>query len=138
MDRQPSPFTTPIEILAQDPINYVEGLPLVQALWSPKTLASNTVIDSYTITLTAWHWLTWGEQLYIAWTVDSKVHFLFAKVLNVATNTITLDTPVNQTFPASTTYVASVLSNMNVDGSTTRQSFTATIPTGSNLKLDIM
>lgn len=135
--QQPSPFTTPMETLAQDPTNYVEGLPLVQASWSPLTLASTTVIDSYTITMTAGHGLTGGEQLYIAWSINNEVHFLFAKVLSVATNTLTLDTPVNQTFPV-TSYVSVVVHNMNVNGSSTRQSFLASIPSWSNLELDIM
>ena len=65
IDTQPYPFTTPAETLAQDPTNYVEGLPLVQVIGAPKTLAVLPVLDSYTIVLNAGHLLTGNEMLYI-------------------------------------------------------------------------
>jgi len=138
IDAQPRPFTTPAETLAQDPTNYVEGLPLVQVIGAPKTLAVLPVLDSYTIVLNAGHLLTGNEMLYITWLIGLETHFLFAKVLSVATNTITLDTPINVAYPIATTYIASVLINMNVDWSVTRQSFSASIPSTSELRLDLM
>jgi hypothetical protein len=56
-------------------------------------------------------------------------------VLTVVTNTITLDIPLNFSFPSATSVVERTTIDMNVDGSTTRQTFTVSTPI--SIELDV-
>lgn len=78
------------------------------------TLASNTTIFSYTVTLTAGHGVTTSNYLTFL-EGDNISQF---KVLNVATNTITLDSPLDFAYTTSAEIRKTTI-GMNVDGSTT-------------------
>jgi hypothetical protein len=92
---------------------------LTQAVGGPQTLASDAVIDSYAVTMTGGHTFIAGDDIVIV----ENDRFYQGSVLSVATNVLTLDTPIDYAFPSSTSLVFEVISNMNVDGSSTRQVF---------------
>jgi hypothetical protein len=96
-----------------------------QVVGAPKTLASPVTLDSYTIILNPGHGFVIGEIIFL--TQDGNV--FLAGILNVVTNTITVDTPLNFAYsnlPQDenlATIVLKVVNNMNVDGSVTPQKF---------------
>ena len=90
----------------------------VKAAGAPMTLATVPTVGSYTIVMNAGHTFANGDELLIALANNS----FSAKVLSVATNTLTLDRPVSFAFPL-TSLVFEVSTNMNVDGSVTVQAF---------------
>jgi len=88
----------------------------------PKTLASNTVIDSYTITMSAGHGLIANDELLIAEN-GSDVKSFNCKVLSVATNVLTLDSPLDNIYTSANAVVLKLTKELNVDGSTTVAKF---------------
>jgi hypothetical protein len=81
---------------------------------SGNLLASPTVVDSNNITLTAGHGVVVGNSICI----KEGNNFYFGIVLAVVTNTITLDTPMDTSYPASA-IVCIGNPNLNVNGSIT-------------------
>ena len=79
------------------------------------TLDATTILDSRTIDLVAGHNVVAGETIYLA---ESEVFSQFV-VISVATDTITLDSPVDKVYTASATALRTT-TKMNVDGSTTQ------------------
>jgi hypothetical protein len=84
--------------------------------------ASTLTTLQYTFEATASHGLTVGDEVLLLDTAANRS--FFANVLIVATNTITIDRPIDYAFPAATTLGRIVRSNMNVDGSVTPEIFT--------------
>lgn len=78
------------------------------------TLASNATINSYTIELAEGHGVTNGE--YLSFLEDNNA--TQSKVINVSTNTITLDSPIDYAYTTNA-LVRRTTIDMNVDGSST-------------------
>lgn len=130
MDKQPNPFTSPVPVELNDQTTQMVEVIMYRVLDSC-TLASATTIDTYTCVFNSWHWILVDELL----TFKSDTRFMQAKVLNVATNTITLDTPFDFAFPI-TSIVVRGRTSMNEDGSITPIVY-RTSPSGLNVKMDI-
>lgn len=99
----------------------------------PMTLSTNGVKGSYTLVMTAGHTFANGDNLLLAYT---NINFI-AKVLNVATNTLTLDTPLDFAYPTVGTVVFEVVTNLNVDGSATPQIFESRVGVNSNINIAV-
>jgi hypothetical protein len=96
------------------------------------TLATPTAIDSRTITLVGGHGVVVGNVIVL----KQGSTYYQGEVLNVATNTITLDTPLDYAFQ--TTAIAErCITNMAVDGSVTPQIFYTTPAGLPGVKIDI-
>lgn len=95
------------------------------------TLASNTTIDTYDVTLVAGHGVVVGNILCF----KEGASFFQAEVLTVVTNTITLDRPLDFAFTTAAV-VERTTNDMNVDGSVTRQIFRIS-PVNTTNKLDV-
>jgi hypothetical protein len=94
------------------------------------TLAADTVESGeeagtlvYTFEASAGHALVATDQVLLLDTAADRD--FFCQVVSVATNTITIDRPIDHVFPAATTLAREVSNDMAVDGSTTPVIFTA-------------
>jgi len=76
----------------------------------------------YDFVATAGHGIITGDELLLIDIADDRV--FYCEVLNVVTNTITIDRPFDNSFPAATSLGRVVTSNMNVNGAVTPQIFT--------------
>lgn len=86
------------------------------------TVASGATTLNYTFTATTGHGLVAGNEIQLLdLTTQTR---MFAMVTNVATDTITLDRPIDHVFPAAATIAQIVSSDMAVDGSVTPVIFT--------------
>lgn len=84
------------------------------------TLAAQAVRGSYDIVVTDATGFITGRYIIIF--NPSTKRYMFGYAVNVVGTTVTLDTPLDSTFPAGT-YVDSAITNMNVNGSVTPQVF---------------
>ena len=96
----------------------VNGL-VSQSTGIPYALGAEAVIDSYTLTLAGGHPFIAGDFIVIA--EDDRIYQ--GQVLSVATNVLTLDTPIDYAFPLVGSVAFEVSNDMTVDGSVTRQVF---------------
>lgn len=113
--------TVGVPIFVQDQTTPVLTIPFLQTR-AAVTLASDTVIDSRTITLTGGHSVVTGEVIEIAETLTTN--FMQSEVVSVATNVITLDQPVNRVYTAAGSTVLASSKDLLVDGSVTPEIFT--------------
>lgn len=109
-----------LPIFVQDQTTPVLSIPFLKGRAS-LTLASDTVIDSRTITLTGGHGVVAGEVIEISDSVAIK--FMQSDVVSVATDVITLDQPVNRVYTVSGAGVFASSKDLLVDGSVTPQIF---------------
>lgn len=98
------------DVSVQDATNPVLFAPILQDLGTT-TLSAEATINTTTAVLTAGHGVVVGNYL----AVEGRY---VGRVLNVATNTITLGTPFGYTFPAGTA-VTRCTADMNVNASST-------------------
>ena len=82
------------------------------------TLAANTIVDSRTIDLVAGHNVVAGNGIMLSQEADFS-QFI---VLSVATDTITLDSPVDKVYKTQATCTRNTI-DMRVDGSSTAEVF---------------
>ena len=108
----------------------VEGVPLYKNISPPlnvsflkdrvtTTLATDTVIGDYTVTLTTGHGILVGDILELA--NDTDFIFFQGKVLGVIGDIVTLDQPMPSIFTTSNTFVLGSSDDLLVDGSTVPQ-----------------
>jgi hypothetical protein len=106
--------------------------PPVDALFSQSvsnfTISADTVASGipaasfvYTFEATAGHGIVAGNELLLLDPAANREFHCFC--LSVATNTITVDRPIDHLFPAASTLGRIVTTNMNVNGATTPQVF---------------
>jgi hypothetical protein len=76
----------------------------------------------YDFTAAGGHGIIIGNEVLLLDTAADR--FFFAIVLNVVVNVITIDRPIDHTFPIASTLGRIVTTNMNVDGSVTPRVFT--------------
>jgi hypothetical protein len=84
--------------------------------------ASTATVLSYTFTATAGHGIVATDEILLLDTAADKS--FYATVLNVATNVITVDRPIDHAFAVATTLGRIVTSEMAVNGSVTPQIYT--------------
>jgi hypothetical protein len=101
---------------------------------SPFTLAVDAVADDLTFTATAGHGLVAGNNIFM--TCCDEV--MYAQVVGVAGNVISLDRHLDFSYKAATTIAFNVQENMNVDGSTTHQIFQYAIGATATKSADIV
>jgi hypothetical protein len=75
----------------------------------------------YSFEATAGHAIVVGNEILLLDVANDRS--FYATVIAVAVNTITVDRPIDHNFPALTSLGRRVLTNMNVDGSATPQTF---------------
>ena len=113
------PYRMRGETFIQDQITPTVILPF-NKIRNTTTTTSLGVIDAYTIVVTSSAGMLVGDVFIIFSITDNK--YYQGHILVIATNTITLDTPLDFAFPIGAT-VEFGISNMNVDGSVTPQIF---------------
>ena len=102
------------------------------------TLSIDAVKGAYTITVANTTGFVAGRYI-ILFNQDEKRFSFFHQVGAVAGNVITLDAPLDFSYPIGT-YAVSTITNMNVDGSGTARVFGirgAEVPPGVDVKIDI-
>lgn len=116
----------------QDQHSHTIGTLMSQVQGAPMTLDSNTVVDSYTLTMATGHSFIAGDEVLIA--EDSKS--FHALVLSVSTDILTLNAPIDQIYTTGS-IVFEVISNMAVNGSVTVQEFSVQLGSAATISLDI-
>lgn len=119
----PSESNSSSSFLEQENRSDIIGYLTYQKVGGDMTLASNSTIATYTLVMTAGHSFSNGDEIRL--TEGSNV--FRGKVLNVATNTLTLDTPLDFAYTTACV-VNEVVTNMNVNGSVTPQNFGLYLP----------
>jgi len=114
-----------IDVNIQDQSSRAFGLDFHQTIGTT-TLGANLGEDAYTFTAATGHGIQVGEKVALYDTLAQKG--FNAGVLAVDTDEISIDTPSNIEFGATSTIVARSTIDMNVDGSGTRQTFLITNP----------
>lgn len=114
--------TTGLGVFIQDQTTPVLTVPFLKNR-TTVTLASDTVIDSRTITLTAGHGVVDGEVIELA--DNTAMKFMQSQVIigGVAGDVITLDQPVNRVYTVAGSTVLASSKDLLVDGSVTPQIF---------------
>jgi hypothetical protein len=87
---------------------------------SPTTLTTNAAVDDYSISVTTGHGLVAGDEFTL---VDDPYGFSGTVVSVAGDNTVNMDRPLDRPFTSATTVVQQKTSEMNVNGSVTRQTF---------------
>lgn len=114
-----------------DPINRLETIFAVE-LFNTVTLATDAVFDSRTVTFETGHNFVVGNQFGIANVVNPlDPHLYIGTVLSVATNTITLDSPIDFEYKT-TDFSFRGSDDVAVDGSSTTKMFIIQPPIGFN------
>jgi hypothetical protein len=103
---------------------------LTENLNSGKLLANPVAIDAKQFDLTGGHGAIIGNTILICETVDGLGRCYQATILNVATNTITVDSPLDENFTTDADVIIGN-KNLNIDGSTATKIATISPPTGT-------
>jgi len=113
-------------VLIEDNVEQLVGGLITRSVTGiPQTLSTNAVIGDYTVTMTGGHGLVANDFIVIA--EDDRLYQ--GLILSVATNVLTLDTPIDYAFPSSGTVVFEVVNDISTsDGSSTRVTYTIGTP----------
>lgn len=111
--RQANPFTTGLPVEIQDQYSQIVDVHFCSLL-NTVTLASDATADTYTITLVGGHGVVAGDMMCL----KQGTYFMQAEVLNVATDVLTLDMPLNYSYTTSAT-AERTTRKLNVNGSVT-------------------
>lgn len=120
-----------LAVALQDQHSEILGRSFSRQTGGPFTLASPTVQDSYTVELAPGHGLIVGDVLQMM-TVDREY---MARVVGVAGDTISLNTPVP--FSSASAVVTKVSIQMNVNGSVTPVVYSIGVGADASYKLDV-
>jgi len=107
---------------------------LLRVVGTPKFMAADTTIGSYTIEMSSGHGFSTGDELLVAQN-GNDVKSFNCKILNVATNTLTVDSPFDTIYTSSGAIVLQTTKDLNVDGSTTAVKFD--LPNSTNTEFHI-
>lgn len=135
----PVNITSPVESNGGIPVNIQDQHSLTSDLYFSQvvgvtsSLTLQAIEHSYNITVTPGHGIITGDQLVMFDIIGDRLYI--GNVLNVLTNTILLDTPVNYNYSTNFSSVVRSTKDMNVDGSTNRQTFQISPPIG--VEIDI-
>jgi hypothetical protein len=105
-----------------------------QNVGSPTTLTADTIIDSYSISVTTGHAFAAGDDFVLRDSVTQRG--FTGQVVSVAgDNTVNMDRPITSVLPSATTVVQETTTELNVDGSSTRQTFSIGSPLTAELDI---
>jgi hypothetical protein len=129
----PISIQSPLESNGAMPVNIQDqasrafDIFFTQDVGSPTTLTTDTVEDTYVISVTTGHGFVSGDDFVI---IDPVTQRGFTgEVLSTAgDNAVTLDRPLTFNFPSATSIVQKRTKDLNVDGSGTPQIFTVGSP----------
>ena len=119
-----------VPVNIQDQTSEIIDVYMTQIIKST-TLSENSTIDTYEVKLTAGHGAVAGNMIVL----KEGTHFYQAIILNVATDTITMDRPLDFAFTTAS-HVDISTNKLNVNGSVTRQIFRVT-PSFTTIKFDV-
>jgi len=122
-----------LAVALQDQHSPKVGSWALMAVGARLPILSGVSINSYDILLGAGHGLTGGEEVFISTTERSQSF----SVLDVTTNTITLDSPLAFNAADGVAGLIEVTSNMAVNGEEDRKTFVVTVPESGIESLDI-
>lgn len=108
-----------VDTYHQDQTTRPIAISAYQTLDDTITLSATPTVDSYTIELTAGHGVVNDDYLQIL-EQNGEPRLFTAKALNVATNTVTLDSPVPFAFLPAAASIIKYNPNLNLDGSVTK------------------
>jgi hypothetical protein len=108
----------PVETYHQDQTTRPIGIKINQVLDDTITLSTAPTVNSYTVALTAGHGVANGNKLAFL-EQNGSPQIFYGVALNVATNTITMDSPVPFSFTPADTTVLKYNDNLIVNGSGT-------------------
>lgn len=106
-------------ILIEDNTEQIINGYLVQSSGGVQFLGADAVIDSYEITMVGGHTFVAGDFIVVA----GGERLYQGQVVSVATNVLTLDTPLDFAFLQASSVAFEVINDLGVDGSVTRQTF---------------
>ena len=110
-----------VEVELQDQHTTAFDIPFNQPSGICVSLTDSTTLGDYYVNIGSGHGLDSGDLVFVVDTVTPWVYF--GEVLDVVTDSISLDRPITLNFQIANTYVEGATVNMNVDGSVTRQEF---------------
>ena len=122
-----------VPVNLQDQTSIIVADYFLGTVGNPTTLAYDAVVNAYEVVLSGSYTLDSLDRIFMA---DVNRQFSCG-VLDTSGDTVTLDSPIPYSFPASGTTIREVTTKLNVDGSGTRQVFTINNPTTSNVQWDI-
>jgi hypothetical protein len=108
----------PVETYHQDQTTTAIDIKINRVLDQTITLSATPVVNGYDLELTAGHGVITGNKLSFL-EQNGAPQIYFGKVLNVVTNTVTMDTPVPFAFTPASTTVLKYDDNLIFDGSST-------------------
>ena len=91
---------------------------LLRVIDAPKLMTSDTVVDAYTINMVAGHGFSVGDELLLVQN-GNDVKSFGCKILSIATNTLTIDSPFDSVYESAEAVVLKVSKELNIDGSVT-------------------
>jgi len=97
-----------------------------QRIGTNLSLQAEAALDAWEITMPTGHGILVGEQLVMFDAVAGRLYI--GNALTTNANTVTLDTPINHTYPVASSAVVRSTKEMNVDGSSNRQTFSIEPP----------
>ena len=119
-----------LDVYIQDQHTHPIGILLSQAVSPPQSLNSSPVIGSYIIEMNSGHTFSPGNEIFMV-EINKSFHAL---VLSVSGNNLTINSPIDQNYTTNS-IVFEVVSNMNVDGSTTVEEFNIQVGATANISL---
>lgn len=126
-----------IPVNVQDQTTTPVDLYFLQAIGTPTALTNTPSINDMNVTVDSVASISVGNYLGIFSGISGENRFYFGEVIAVNGNNVTLDTPLDFNFSAGDT-VVSTTRDLNVDGSSTTQSFVVRgAGTASPLEIDI-
>ncbi|RLI53851.1 MAG: hypothetical protein DRP09_14645, partial [Candidatus Thorarchaeota archaeon] len=111
-----------MQVIETSPDNKPIDSYLLRVIGTPKFMTADTVIGDYTINMVAGHGFSAGDELLVVQNGDDVKSFN-CKILTVATNTLTIDSPFDSVYTSASAVVLEVSKELNVDGSTTAVKF---------------
>lgn len=123
-----------IPVNLQDQHSPAFAINMSQEVGSATTLTTDATADAWSISVTTGHGLVAGDEVLLQDPTNNRAA-VFGVVSTAGNNTVNLDSPLQFSYPAASTIVQELTSDLTVDGSTTRQSFY--IRTQTTLELDI-
>jgi len=122
-----------LEVILKDPHYITSDAYFSQIIGVSSSLTTQAIEHSYNISVTVGSGIIVGDQIVMYNGEADRVYI--GNVLDVITNTIVLDTPINFNYSVVGATIVRSTKEMNVDGSVNRQTFAISPPIG--VKIDI-
>jgi len=123
-----------IDVSVQDQTTPPVDFFFTQAGGPPTSLSASVAIDDYDITVVSATGCSVGDYFGVFNTAGDRAYF--GEIVSIATNTLTMDTPMDFAFQAGDVAIC-LDRNLAADGSTTPQIFSIEVGSGSSSSIDI-